>query len=63
VAVATHLDLLGRFEAVDSATTISGILLVESRHCTVLADAGGRGDDLDAMLSNDAEPIVPQELS
>lgn len=59
VAVATHLDLLGRVQGIDSATTVSAILLVESRHCTVLADLGGKGTDLAAMLQNTATSMAP----
>ena len=62
-AVATHTELLGLLVDTDASKLVASILVIEARHCTVLADAGGRGDDLDAMLSNDAEPIVPQELS
>jgi len=50
--VSTHADVLGQLEAIDGATTLASILIVESRHCAVLADLSGRGDDLDALLIN-----------
>jgi Ferritin-like domain len=56
-AVATHLDALGGLEGTDGAKTVASIVIVESRHCAVLADLGGQGDDLDALLVNDATPF------
>jgi hypothetical protein len=56
-AVATHLDALGQIEGTDGAKTVASIVIVESRHCAVLADLGGHGDDLDALLVNDASPF------
>lgn len=58
-AVATHTELLGRLRGRDGIAAISSIVTVEARHCTVLADAAGRGDDLDALLITDAEPLAP----
>jgi hypothetical protein len=58
-AVATHLDIVGRLAGVDGATTLSSYLIVESQHCTVLADMAGNGDDLDALLTNTATSIAP----
>jgi Ferritin-like domain len=57
-AVATHLEALGELEGVDGAALVASILLVESRQCAVLADLGGQGDDLDALLVNDAAPLT-----
>jgi Ferritin-like domain len=57
-AVATHLDALGELEGTDAAKAIASIVIVESRHCAVLADLGGRGDDLDALLDNEAIPFT-----
>jgi Ferritin-like domain len=57
-AVATHLDALGELEGTDGAKTVASIAIVESRHCAVLADLGDMGDDLDALLDNDASPFV-----
>ena len=37
---------------------IASILIVEARHCAVLADLAGHGDDLDALFVNDAEPLA-----
>lgn len=55
--VATHLDALAELEGVDGAALIASILIVESRACAVLANLGGQGDDLDAVLDNDAAPF------
>lgn len=57
--LATHLDLVFRFESIAATTTTSGLLLVIARHCTVLADAAGNGDDLDALLVNSASALAP----
>ena len=56
-AVATYLEALGQLEGVDGAALAASILIVESRQCAVLADLGGQGDDLDALLVNDAAPF------
>ncbi|MCU0261844.1 MAG: ferritin-like domain-containing protein [Ilumatobacteraceae bacterium] len=61
VATATHGELMGLLESVDAAKLIASILAVTSRHCTVVADAAGQGDDLDAMLTNTAEPLQPAD--
>jgi hypothetical protein len=63
VAVATHLELLGLLTDIGASKTIASIMAMEARHCTVLAHATGRGDDLDAMLTNSAAPIVPEVQS
>jgi hypothetical protein len=63
VAVATHLELLGLLTDISASKTIASIMAMEARHCTVLAHATGRGDDLDAMLTNSADPITPEVLS
>lgn len=60
-AVATHIDALGQLEGVDGSAVVASILIVESRHGAVLADVGGQGDDLDALLDNDAEPLPLDE--
>jgi hypothetical protein len=56
-AVATYLEALGELEGIDGAALAASILIVESRQCAVLADLGGQGDDLDALLVNDADPL------
>jgi rubrerythrin len=63
IAVATHTELLGLLEGPRAARLIASILVVEARHCAVLADATGRGDDLDALLVNTADPILPEDNS
>ena len=40
--VATHTALLAELEGVDGAKTIASILMMEARHCTVLADMAGQ---------------------
>ena len=62
-AVATHTELLGRLEGIDAAKLIASIVAVEARHCTVLADAAGNGDDLDALLTNSASPVSREDQS
>ena len=57
-AVATNTELLRSLQNIDAAKRIASILIVEARHCTVLADAAGLGDDLDALFVNDAEPLA-----
>lgn len=57
IAVATHTDLLTRYESTSAVSLTASILVVESRHAAVLADVAGRGDDLDALLVNTAEPL------
>jgi Ferritin-like domain len=55
--VATNLDALSQLEGKDAAKSVASIVIVESRHCAVLANLGGQGDDLDAVLVNDATPF------
>jgi hypothetical protein len=62
-AVATHTELLGRLENVDAAKLIASMLAMEARHCAVLADVSGRGDDLNILLVNTADPMLPGELT
>ena len=57
-AVATHRDLLGRVRGIDGVAALASIVVVEARHGTVLADVAGNGDDLDAMLTADAEALA-----
>jgi hypothetical protein len=61
--VATHTELLGRLENVDAAKLVASMLAMEARHCAVLADVSGRGDDLNILLVNTADPIQPEELT
>ncbi len=62
-AVATHTELLGHLTNVDGADLVASMLAMEARHCVVLADMSGRGGDLDVLLVNTADPILPEELS
>jgi hypothetical protein len=54
--VVTYVDLLGQLEGVDGARGAASILMVEARHCAVLADVAGV-DDFTALFDNDAQPI------
>jgi hypothetical protein len=56
-AVATHTELIGRLTGLDGVAAIASIAMVEARQAAVLADIAGDGDDLDAMLTSDAEPL------
>jgi ferritin-like protein len=58
-AVATHADLIGRLAGTEGAAALASFLVVEARHGTVLADIAGGGDDFDALLAADAEPLQP----
>jgi hypothetical protein len=57
-AVATHTELLGLLSEASSARLVASIISVEARHCAVLADLAGLGDNLDALLVNSADPIT-----
>jgi hypothetical protein len=61
--VATHTAVLGRLESVRGARMVAATLAMEARHCAVLADLSGRGDDLDALLVNEAQPLLPEAQS
>jgi hypothetical protein len=56
-AVATHNELIGRLAGIDGIAAIASIAVIEARHGAVLADIAGDGDDLDAMLTSEAEPL------
>ena len=58
-AVATHLEVIGTLVDVDAAELIASIISAESRHCVVLADVMGRGNELGMTLDNSAAPILP----
>jgi rubrerythrin len=62
-AVATHTEFLAQLTNTDGAKLIASVLAMEARHCVVLADMSGRGDDLDVLLVNTADPILPEEAS
>ena len=62
-AVATHLEVLARLENLDGAKLVASMMAMEARHCVVLADMSGRGDDLDVLLVNTADPLLPEELA
>lgn len=55
--LATHTELLGELEGVDGARAIASIVTVVARHCAVLADLSGQGDDPAALFENSAEPL------
>ena len=56
-AVTTHTELLGVLSEASSARLIASIISMEARHCAVLANLAGLGNDLDALLVNSADPI------
>ena len=57
IAVATHNELIGQLTGVDGATTLAAVLMIESRHCTVLAHIAGNGDDMAALIENTATAL------
>lgn len=59
VLAATHVELVGELRNRDAAQLLSAILVVEARHCAILADLSGNGNDLMALLKNLAEPLDP----
>jgi len=64
VAIATHNALIGRLRGIDGVAALGSFVVVEARHGTVLADVAGHGDDLDALLTSDAQPLeLPAEAS
>ena len=56
-AVATHNELIGQLTGVDAAATLAALLVIESRHCTVLAHLAGNGDDMAALIENSATAL------
>ena len=56
-AAATHIDLIGKLSDSGAAEVIASIASSESRHCVVLADVLGSGNDLGMTLVNSAQPI------
>ena len=60
-AVATHTDILSKLQGTDGAQLIASILIVESRHGTVLAYLNGRTDIDDLLVNNEADALTPEE--
>ena len=60
VAAATHTDLIGVLEGTDGAELVASILIVESRHATVLASIAGE-TELDELLLNEAESLAAEK--
>jgi hypothetical protein len=56
-AAATHIDLIGKLSDAGAAEVVASIAAAESRHCVVLADVLGNGNDLGMTLTNSAQPI------
>ncbi len=54
--VAAYTQLVGEVRSVDAATLMASILVVESRHCAIMATLAGKGNDLVALLDNDVQP-------
>lgn len=57
--VATHIQLVGEMRNRDAAELLASILITEARHCAILADLSGNGNDLEALLENPAEALSP----
>jgi hypothetical protein len=57
--VATHMESLRKLMGTDPARRIASILIVEARHCAVLADISGRSGDFDALFENTAQALTP----
>ena len=55
--VATHTEALGQLEGVDGARAVASIVMVEARHCTVLADMAGNGQTYSVLFESSAEPL------
>lgn len=55
--VVTHVQLVGELRNRDAAELLASILISEARHCAILADLSGNGNDLEALLENPAEPL------
>lgn len=55
--VATHTQALGELVGINGAAAVASIVMVEARHCTVLADMAGHGQDYSALFENTAEPL------
>jgi hypothetical protein len=56
-ASVTHSTLVGEFDSQSARTLSASISIIEARMSTVMIALSGRGDDLDAMLLSDAEPL------
>ena len=56
-AVATHTAILEQLENTDALALTASIITAEARHAAILADAAGLGEDIDALLVNDAQPL------
>jgi hypothetical protein len=61
-AVATHTELVGTLLGTDASKLVASILVIEASQAAVLADVAGRGDDLGALLDNDADPLSPDDF-
>lgn len=58
-AVATNNDLIGQLRGRDGIAALASAVVIEARHYAALADLAGHGDDLDALLAADGEPLTP----
>jgi hypothetical protein len=57
--VATHNESLRKLVGTDPARRIASILIVEARHCAVLADISGKSTDFAALFENAAPALTP----
>lgn len=58
-AIATHDELIGQLVGLDGIAALASFVVVEARHLTALGHVAGMGNDLDALLASDAEPLTP----
>jgi rubrerythrin len=57
IAVATHTELLAKYESIDAIELTASIIVTESRHAAVFTSLAGFASNLDEMLSNSAAPL------
>ncbi len=60
IAVATHTDILGALVGIDAAALIASIIVVESRHATVLNTLAG-ATKLSDQLASDGAALSPSD--
>jgi rubrerythrin len=58
IAVATHTELLAKYESIDAIELTASIIVTESRHAAVFTSLAGFASNLDEMLSNSAAPLA-----
>jgi hypothetical protein len=56
IAMATHVDMVGRLEATDGARLLASMAVIEARHRAVLADLAGR-TGIESLELPDVQPL------